>query len=80
MKIPRDCDGVALSRALRVFGDIIARQTGSHMTLTTQNHGEHHVTIPAHRPIKVGTLQGILKSVARHHGIAIDDLLRELGL
>ena len=80
MKIPRDCDGATLSRALRVLGYVLARQTGSHMTLTTQNHGEHHVTIPAHRPIKVGTLQGILKSIARHHGVAIDDLLRELGL
>jgi hypothetical protein len=50
------------------------------MILTTQQSGEHHVTIPYHRPIKVGTLQGILKAVAAHHRMTVQDLLHTLGL
>lgn len=56
------------------------RQTGSHIRLATQQGGEHHITVPNHDPIKVGTLHGILKDVASHHHLNIDDLLRELEL
>ena len=80
MKIPRDCNGTELARALRKFGYEFDRQTGSHMTYTTQRGGEHHVTIPFHRPIKVGTLQDILKAVATHHHTTVDQLIHELGL
>jgi len=48
--------------------------------LTTQSHGEHHVTIPNHNPVKLGTLTAILKAVARHHEIAVIDVLKRLGL
>jgi predicted RNA binding protein YcfA (HicA-like mRNA interferase family) len=80
MKIPRDCSAADLNRALKKFGYEFDRQSGSHITLTTRLHGEHHITIPNHRPIKIGTLQGILKSVATHHGIPLAELLHELGL
>jgi len=56
------------------------RQTGSHLQLTTQRGGEHHVTIPNHRPLKVGLLHGALKDVAEHHGVTVEALVRELGL
>jgi predicted RNA binding protein YcfA (HicA-like mRNA interferase family) len=80
MKIPRDCDGVDLAKALRKLGYSVVRQSGSHMTVTTQLKGEHHITIPNHRPIKVGTMQGLLKAVARHHGMSMEDLLNLLEL
>jgi hypothetical protein len=48
--------------------------------LTTQENGEHHEAIPNHSPIKVGTLQSILKSVATHHKMTVDELLRILEL
>jgi predicted RNA binding protein YcfA (HicA-like mRNA interferase family) len=80
MKIPRDCHAAELTRALKKFGYEFDRQSGSHITLTTRRNGEHHVTVPNHRPIKMGTLQGLLKSVAAHHKMAVPDLLRELGL
>ncbi len=78
MKLPRDCDGADLVRALRKFDYLVARQDGSHIRMVTQAHGEHHVTIPNHWPIKVGTLHDILKSVAEHHDLTIDRLLAEL--
>jgi predicted RNA binding protein YcfA (HicA-like mRNA interferase family) len=78
VKIPRDLSGAELARALRALDYRIARQEGSHMRLTTQRDGEHHVTIPAHKPLKVGTLRGLLKCVAAHHGLTVDDLLERL--
>jgi predicted RNA binding protein YcfA (HicA-like mRNA interferase family) len=80
MKLPRDLSGVSLAQALKVLGYDISRQTGSHIRLTTFQNGEHHVTVPAHNPIKIGTLAGILADIARHHEISRDELLRRLGL
>ncbi len=80
MKIPRDCTGPELASALRRFGYAIDRQSGSHLVMTTQRDGEHHVTVPNHRPIKVGTLQDILKDLAAYHRLTVADLLRELDL
>ncbi|MEO5961603.1 MAG: hypothetical protein ABIZ49_13265 [Opitutaceae bacterium] len=56
------------------------RQKGSHVRMTTQRDGEHHEAIPHHHPIKVGTLSGILKSIATHHGLTVEKLIRLLGL
>ena len=80
MKIPRDCNGAELARAVRRLGYEIRRQTGSHIQLATQRGGEHHVTIPNHRPLKIGLLHGLLKDIAGHHKMNMQDLLRELKL
>ena len=80
MKLPRDISGHELVQALRVLGYVLTRQKGSHMRVTTQQDGEHHEVIPAHNPIKTGTLSGILKSVAAHHGIEVGELLQKLEL
>ena len=49
MKIPRDVHGSDLVKALQVLGYLRVRQEGSHVLLTTQVNGEHHVTLPAHK-------------------------------
>lgn len=64
MKLPRDLSGADLARALRRLGYEVTRQTGSHMCLTTTIHGKHHVTVPTHNPLKLGTLSGIIRDVA----------------
>jgi len=43
--------------------------------LSTSRNGTHHITIPYHRPIKVGTLAGILGDVAAHHQMTREELL-----
>jgi len=48
------------------------------MRLTTEQGGEHHVTIPRHSPLRIGTLNAILKDVAQHLGLGRDELLMEL--
>ena len=46
MRLPRDLSGDDLAKTLKVLGYRVARQTGSHMRLTTLEHGEHHMSFP----------------------------------
>ena len=78
MKLPRDLSGPDLAKALQGLGYRVTRQTGSHMRLTTTDQGEHHVTVPAHGALRVGTLGGILADVAGHFGVTRDELVKRL--
>lgn len=80
MKLPRDLDGRELVVALRELGYEVTRQTGSHIRVTTQLHGEHHEVIPNHSPLKIGTLRSILGSVATHHSMTLAEVLTKLSL
>jgi predicted RNA binding protein YcfA (HicA-like mRNA interferase family) len=78
MKIPRDLSGEQLVRLLRKLGYRVVRQKGSHIRLTTHEPNEHHLTIPNHDPIKLGTLSGILSDVAEHQNLTKEELLELL--
>jgi predicted RNA binding protein YcfA (HicA-like mRNA interferase family) len=78
MKLPRDLDGDELAKLLRQFDYEITRQVGSHIRLTTTRNGEHHITIPRHRPLRIGTLNAILRDVAQHLDMSRDELLDAL--
>ena len=78
MKLPRDLSGPELAKLLRVLGYEVSRQTGTHLRLTTQQRGEHHITIPNHSPLKLGTLAAILADVAGHFGLSREMLLKQL--
>ena len=78
MKLPRDISGSELAKLLSQLGYEISHQTGSHIRLTTQHEGEHHITIPAHNPLLIGTLSAILRDLAKHHKISRDELLNKL--
>ena len=80
MKTPRDVSGPDLVKALRVLGYERIRQEGSHIRLSTQLDGEFHVTVPNHQSIRVGTFKSILKLVATHHGLTVEELLQKLDL
>ena len=80
MKLPRDLSGRALANALGRLGYKITRQTGSHIRLTTQQTGEHHITIPDHAFLKIGVLGGILREVEAHLELARDEVLARLQL
>ena len=67
MKLPRDLAGTELAALLRPYGYEITRQTGSHLRLTSTLKGnEHHVTVPRHKAIRMGTLSAILAEVASY--------------
>ncbi len=78
MRLPRDISGERLAGNLRTLGYRLTRQTGSHLRLTTDQRGEHHVTIPNHDPLRVGTLAGILADVAAHFEVSRDELIEKL--
>ena len=70
MKIPRDLSGHALVVALcRQWGYEKVNQVGSHIVLQTQEPTQHRVAVPDHKALRVGTLNGILRSIADHKGV-----------
>ena len=78
MKLPRDVSGHELAKLLRAFQYAITRQAGSHIRLTTQLNGEHHITIPNHSSLRMGTLAHILGDVAFHFKLTRDELYQRL--
>ena len=78
MKLPRDLSGAQLVKVLAVLGYRVSRQTGSHVRLTCEQPSQHHVTIPHHDHLRVGTLAAILAEVGTHHGLSREALLKKL--
>jgi predicted RNA binding protein YcfA (HicA-like mRNA interferase family) len=78
MKLPRDLSASELITALARYGYSVSRQRGSHLRLTTQEGGEHHLTIPNHDPLRVGTLRSILSDVADHRDTDRATVVKEL--
>lgn len=77
-RIPRDLSGKDLIKQLKRLGYKKTRQVGSHIRLTTKENGVHHITIPEHDPIKIGTLSNILKVIALHFKISKEELVDQL--
>jgi len=79
MKLPRDMGGEELAALLGKYGYKITRQTGSHIRLTSTSKGfEHHITIPRHKPLRVGTLSSIVNEIAAYLEIERQKLVKEL--
>ena len=78
MKLPRNLSGAQLIKALEKLGYQPTRQTGSHVRLTSQLSKEHHLSIPLHDPLRIGTLAAILADVATHHGMTREALIARL--
>lgn len=79
-RLPRDVSGQDLVKALKTFGYILTRQVGSHMRLTTTEKGQHHVTIPNHNALRLGTLASILDDVSHHFQMSREELLQRLSI
>ncbi len=78
-KIPRDISSEELIRSLKVFDYVPTRQTGSHIRLTSHFcHTEHHVTIPAHKRIRIGTLHAIIHDIAVYLSMNKDEVLEKI--
>jgi len=78
MRLPRNIRGDELARLLNKYDYKITRQTGSHLRLTRILEEEHHITIPKHKSLKIGTLSSILKDIAEHLGKTKEEILSEL--
>ncbi|HEY2583160.1 MAG TPA: type II toxin-antitoxin system HicA family toxin [Mucilaginibacter sp.] len=78
MKIPRSLSAKELIKLLKLYDYEISSQKGSHIKITTQKGGEHHLAIPNHDPIKIGTLNAIIRQVAEHLGKTKETVFEEL--
>jgi predicted RNA binding protein YcfA (HicA-like mRNA interferase family) len=79
MKIPRDLSGADLISILsRNFGYRRLHQVGSHVILETDSPRHHRIAIPDHNPLRIGTLNSILRAVASAQGIDKKDIARLL--
>ena len=79
MSLPRDVSGDRLVTLLRRYGYRAVRQRGSHVRLSaTGSEGDHRLTVPRHRQLRVGTLNAILWDVANFRGVHRDEVVREL--
>ena len=72
-KLPRNLSGRELGIALGTLGYEFIRQSGSHMRYRTMLNGEHSVTIVDGR-LNVKTISRLLKDVAGHHALTMDQL------
>ena len=79
MKLPRDLSGAELIRVLcRTFGYVKLGQEGSHVILHTDTPRSHRLAVPNHNPLRVGTLNGILKAVSSAKQVPVETILQEL--
>lgn len=79
MKIPRDLSGQDLVQMLcRNWSYRVVHQVGSHIVLETGTPSHQRIAIPAHKNLRLGTLNAILKAVATHKGVDRSQLLRDL--
>lgn len=78
MRLPRDVSGGELIKRLGHLGYRVTRQSGSHIRLTCDLPEPHHVTVPNHNPLRIGTLAAIVADVAAHHRLDRDELVLKL--
>ena len=71
MKLPRDVNVAEAARALQRMGFVVQRQTGSHLILRREGRT---VVVPQHKPLKPGTLKGVLEQAA----ISLEQFVEQL--
>ena len=79
MRIPRDLYGRELAAALCAqWAYQKVNQVGSHLILQTETPQHHRVSVPDHKPLRIGTLNAILREVAAAKRVTREDILATL--
>ncbi|MGA2431438.1 MAG: type II toxin-antitoxin system HicA family toxin [Candidatus Acidiferrum sp.] len=79
MRIPRDLGGRELAdRLCRHWAYREVGQTGSHIILQTEQPRHQRLPIPAHKTLRIGTLNAILRLVADQKGVSRGEILQRL--
>jgi len=79
MKLPRNLNDPSLAKSLVSYWNYVqVHQTGSHIILDTEEPSHQRIAIPAHKSLRVGTLNHILKSVAHPKQINRQEILDKL--
>ena len=77
MRLPGDLSGTDLIAVLCRDGYQRVHQVGSHVILQREDP-HHRIAIPDHNPLRVGTLNSILRAVATAQNIEKKQILRFL--
>jgi predicted RNA binding protein YcfA (HicA-like mRNA interferase family) len=76
MKLPRDLSGQSLVKHLsKHWGYERVHQVGSHIILESQQPAPHRIAVPAHNPLRIGTLNAIVAAVAAHKNVSKEEIL-----
>jgi predicted RNA binding protein YcfA (HicA-like mRNA interferase family) len=79
MKLPRDLRGEDLVQHLiRRWAYAKVHQVGSHIILQTEHPSPQRIAVPAHNPLRVGTLNAILAAIASHKTVTKEAILKGL--
>ena len=78
LRLPQ-ASGQQVVRLLGKLGYEVIRQRGSHVRMRKSSPlGAHHITVPAHRTVALGTLNDILSRVSLWNNMPKGDLIRRL--
>jgi len=70
MKVPRDLSGAQLIKVLcRDWNYRTVHQVGSHVVLETETPSHQRLSVPNHTPLRIGTLNAIVRAVANLKGV-----------
>lgn len=76
MKLPRNLSGAELIKLLcKHHGYHQLHQEGSHVILQTESPRHHRLAVPNHNPLRIGTLNSILRAVAGVKGVEKEVIL-----
>ena len=79
MKIPRDLSGAHLVKVLcRDWNYRVVHQEGSHIILQTDAPSHQRISVPNHNPLRVGTLNSIVRAVSVRKGVERSEFLETL--
>jgi len=56
----------------------VVHQEGSHVVLETDEPSYQRLAVPAHRYLRIGTLNAILRAVANHKRVERDAIIESL--
>lgn len=79
MKLPRNLSGEDHVKHLcKRWEYMKVHQVGSHIILQTPTPTRHRVAVPAHTPLRIGTLNAIISAVAAHKNVSKEALLKDI--
>jgi predicted RNA binding protein YcfA (HicA-like mRNA interferase family) len=79
MKLPRDPSGEELVKHLcKRWEYLKVHHVGSHIILQTQHPAPHRIALPAHTPLRIGTLNAILSDIAAHKNVPKESILKDI--
>jgi len=76
MRLPRDMSGRDLVKTLiHHWGYRQVNRVGSHIILQTEEPEHHRLSVPDHSPLRIGTFNGILRSVAQAKRVTREEIM-----